>query len=108
MSEKREQWFISDELKKEYIDTLLPELKLLRAKANVSQDDLAKILSISRQTYCQIENGNKEMSWSIYLSLISFFNAIEETSKLLTLLNIYPNQFFEQIIKKSKETKIRL
>ena len=36
----------------QYIDALIPELKLLTAKANISQDDLASILSISRQTYC--------------------------------------------------------
>lgn len=83
--------------KKEYIEALLPELKLLRAKTNISQDDLASILSISRQTYCQIENGNKDMSWNIYLSLIFFFDSLEEISKLISLLGIYPHQFVEQI-----------
>lgn len=90
-------------LKKDYIVALIPELKLLRAKVNISQDDLAKILSISRQTYCQIENGNKEMSWNIYLSLIFFFESIEETSKLISLLGIYPKEFMNQIKMKSQE-----
>ncbi|RHU42076.1 helix-turn-helix domain-containing protein [Clostridium sp. TF11-13AC] len=62
MTGTKGQWFISDDTKTECITALVPELKLLRAKANISQDDLAKILSISRQTYCQIENGNKDMS----------------------------------------------
>lgn len=97
MSEAREQWSISNDIKKEYIDALVPELKLLRAKTNISQDDLAGILSISRQTYCQIENGNKEMSWNIYLSLIFFFDSLEETSRLILLLGIYPRQFVDQI-----------
>lgn len=97
MTETREQWSISNETKQEYIDALTPELKLLRAKANISQDDLARILGISRQTFCQIENGNKAMSWSIYLSLIFFFDSIEETSKLLFLLGLYPKDFVEQI-----------
>ena len=70
MIETRERWAISNDVKKEYIDALIPELKLLRAKANISQDDLAGILCISRQSYCQIENGNKAMPWNIYLSLI--------------------------------------
>lgn len=99
----KEQWSISDNVKKDYIAALIPELKLLRAKANISQDDLAKILSISRQTYCQIENGNKEMSWNIYLSLIFFFESIEETSKLISLLGIYPKEFVNQIKMKSQE-----
>ena len=77
MAERKELWSVSNDVKKEYIDALVPELKLLRAKADISQDDLASILSISRQTYCQIENGNKDMSWNIYLSLIFFFDSIE-------------------------------
>jgi len=97
------QWFISDDTKKECIAALVPELKLLRAKANISQDDLAKILSISRQTYCQIENGNKDMSWNVYLSLILFFESIEETSKLISLFEIYPEEFVRQFRVNSQE-----
>ncbi len=103
MAETREQWSISNEEKKEYIDALIPELKLLRAKASISQDDLAGIISISRQTYCEIENGNKEMSWNIYLSLIFFFESIEETAKLISLLGIYPKAFVDQIKMRAQE-----
>lgn len=99
----KEQWSISSAVKKEYINALVPELKLLRAKASISQDDLAYVLSISRQTYCQIENGNKEMSWNIYLSLIFFFDSIDETSKLLELLKIYPGEFVERIKQTANE-----
>lgn len=97
MAGRKELWSVSNDVKKEYIDALVPELKLLRAKAKISQDDLASILSVSRQTYCQIENGNKDMSWNIYLSLIFFFDSIEETSKLISLLGIYPSQFVDKI-----------
>ena len=96
MAGTKGQWFISDDTKKECITALVSELKVLRAKANISQDDLAKILSISRQTYCQIENGNKDMSWNIYLSLIFFFESLEETSKLISLFGIYPEEFVRQ------------
>lgn len=97
MAGRKELWSVSNDVKKEYIDALVPELKLLRAKAKISQDDLTSILSVSRQTYCQIENGNKDMSWNIYLSLIFFFDSIEETSKLISLLGIYPSQFVDKI-----------
>ena len=97
MAGRKELWSVSNDEKKEYIDALVPELKLLRAKAKISQDDLASILSVSRQTYCRIENGNKDMSWNIYLSLIFFFDSIEETSKLISLLGIYPSQFVDKI-----------
>ena len=87
MTGTKGQWFISDDTKKECITALVSELKVLRAKANISQDDLAKILSISRQTYCQIENGNKD---------IFFFESLEETSKLISLFGIYPEEFVRQ------------
>ena len=96
MTGAKGQWFMSDDTKEECITALVSELKVLRAKANISQDDLAKILSISRQTYCQIENGNKDMSWNIYLSLIFFFESLEETSKLISLFGIYPEEFVRQ------------
>lgn len=106
MSGRKELWSVSSDVKKEYIDALVPELKLLRAKANISQDDLASILSISRQTYCQIENGNREMSWNVYLSLIFFFDSLEETSKLVSLLGIYPHQFIDQIKRSAQERQM--
>lgn len=48
MTGTKGRWFISDDTKRKCISALVPELKLLRAKANISQDDLARILSISR------------------------------------------------------------
>lgn len=39
----------------------------------------------------------KDISWNIYLSLIFFYDSLEETPKLLSLLGIYWKQFVEQI-----------
>lgn len=36
MVERKELWSVSNDVKKEYSDALVPELKLLRAKANIS------------------------------------------------------------------------
>lgn len=105
MTGTKGRWFISDDTKRKCISALVPELKLLRAKANISQDDLARILSISRQTYCQIENGNKDLSWNVYLSLIFFFESIEETSKLISLFEIYPEEFVRQFRVKSQKNQ---
>lgn len=91
------RWNISCDQRKQLTDTLVSDLKLLRVKANITQDDLAGVIGISRQFYCQIENGNKEMPWNIYLSLIFFFNVVEETSKLLHTLGVYPDDFVKQI-----------
>ena len=97
MTTSQERWNITDEQRDKLISGLVPELKTLRVKANITQDDLAKVIGLSRQTYCQIENGNKGMSWNVYLSLIFFFRSIEETSKLMDALGVYPTDLVEQI-----------
>lgn len=91
------RWSITDEQKKRLTSTLVSDLKLLRAKANITQDDLAGVIGISRQSYCQIENGNKEMPWNIYLSLIFLFSVVKDTSKLIHTLGVYPDDFIKQV-----------
>lgn len=95
MADVKERWDISKECKDELIQKLTPELKLLRVRADITQEKLSNIIGLSRQTYSQIETGNKLMTWNTYLSLIFFFNSIEETSKLLNALDIYPDEFSE-------------
>lgn len=97
MASIQTRWNITDEQKRILQKKLVSELKLLRAKANITQDDIAGVIGISRQSYCQIENGNKEMPWNIYLSLIFFFSVIKDTSKLLHTLGVYPDDFIKQV-----------
>lgn len=73
------------------ISELTSELSILRVKAKITQEELAGAIGISRQTYSQIECGKTKMSWSTYLSLLFYYSTNESTSKLLEVLNIYPN-----------------
>ena len=95
MAVVKERWEISKERKDELIQMLSRELKFLRVKADVTQEKLANIIGVSRQTYSQIETGSKLMTWNTYLSLIFFFNSVDETSKLLSVLGVYPKEFGE-------------
>lgn len=45
------------------------------------------------------------MSWNVYLSLIFFFESIEETSKLISLFEIYPEEFVRQFRVKSQKNQ---
>jgi len=36
------------------------------------------------------------MSWSIYLSLIFFYNTVDKTSQMIRELGVYPTQLAEQ------------
>ena len=96
MDDVKERWDISKERKDELIQKLTLELKLLRVRANMTQEKLANIIGLSRQTYSQIETGSKLMTWNTYLSLIFFYNSVDETSKLLNALDVYPDEFSEK------------
>lgn len=60
------------------------ELPVLRAKAQVSQEELAKKIGISRQTYSSLETGKREMSWTTFLALIAYFQNNENTNKMIS------------------------
>lgn len=56
-------YFVYDQIKKEeLIRSLTDQLTVLRTKAEVSQEQLALVIGISRQTYSTIETKKKQMS----------------------------------------------
>ena len=89
-------WELSQSQKNEYIEKLTTKLAALRAHADISQEDLANILGTSRQTYCSIESKKRAMPWNTYLSLIFFYDAVEETSQMIRDIGAYPSQLVEQ------------
>lgn len=64
-------------------ELLRNEMPVLRAKARVSQGEIADKIGISRQTYSSIETGKREMSWTTFLALISYFQNNESTRQML-------------------------
>ena len=49
-------------------------LKDLRATKHLSQNDLAKALSVSRQTINSIENGKFDPSLTLAIKMTQYFN----------------------------------
>ena len=86
----QEKWMISNQYKKTSIDILLDNLAPLRARIGITQEEIANIIGISRQTYYAIENRVREMSWTIYLAIVFFFDSVTQTSEMLRELRIYP------------------
>ena len=64
-------------------------LPMLRSKLNLSQEELANLLGVTRQTISSLENGQRKMTWSVFLALILIFFLNEPTKRLLVALNIY-------------------
>ena len=69
--------------KKEVIEIMTETLPILRAAIGISQADISEYIGVSRQTYCAMEQGKREMSWSNFLSLFLFFYANEKTKVLM-------------------------
>lgn len=90
----REKWFISGKYKSTSIVVLQENLSALRAKADISQEELSNIIGVSRQTFSAIESGKRAMSWCVYLSLVFFFHEIESTRDMIDGLNVFPADLF--------------
>lgn len=88
---------LSTEQKEGYILRLTNELAMLRAKANITQENLANLIGVSRQTYSSIESKKKKMSWNTYLSLIFIYDSMPETSPIIRKLEIRPVALMEHL-----------
>jgi DNA-binding XRE family transcriptional regulator len=71
------------ENRNELREILRGELPVLRAKAKVSQEDISKMLGISRQTYNSYETGKRIIPMVTLLALIAFFQNNENTKNML-------------------------
>ncbi len=86
------KWLLTDAEKDEFIATLTPNLPALRTHAEISQEELANLIGVSRQTYSAIERKVRRMSWSTYLSLVLFFDHNQKTHKMLRMLSLFPKE----------------
>lgn len=84
------KWLITSQYKETSIAILQENLSALRAKAAITQEELANLIGVSRQTYYGIETGKREMSWTIYIALIFFFHSLNSTKEMIDELKIYP------------------
>lgn len=65
---------------------------MLRAKLGLTQEEICKLVGVSRQTIVQAEKNSK-LSWGNYLSLVFLFTKNKETKELMDFLDIYPKEF---------------
>ena len=86
----QEKWQISEDYKKTSIEILMDNLASLRARIGITQEELANIIGVSRQTYYSFETGKRDMTWTTYLAILFFFESIKETSEMIRELRIYP------------------
>ncbi len=88
----KEGCLIDDRYKENCIEILTENLAPLRAKAGMTQEEIANIIGVSRQTYYSIETRKRSMSWLIYLSLILLYDTNVNTHSMIRDLNAYPTE----------------
>lgn len=86
------KWLLTDAEKDKFIATMTPNLPALRTQAGISQEELANLIGVSRQTYSAMERKVRRMSWSTYLSLVLFFDHNQKTHKMLRMLHLFPQE----------------
>ena len=62
--------------------SVLQRLRLVRRARGISQSELARLIGISQNAYCRIENGQRELSLQRYLAMAA-------------VLDIPPNQLLD-------------
>lgn len=97
---------LDDSRKEELIDTLTGELRVLRAKARVSQQDIADRMGVSRQTYGMIETEKQRMTWNHFMALLLLFRSNEGTAEIIDRIGAYPPEL-ERYIKLSCDSNKR-
>lgn len=90
--ESTSKWLLTDAEKNGFIATLTPHLAILRTKAAISQEEIANLIGVSRQTYSAIERGIRIMSWNTYLSLVLFYDHNQKTHQLMRQLSLFPTE----------------
>ena len=84
--------------RKRLIALLTNELSVLRAKIGISQEELAKRIGISRQTYSLIETKKQPMSWLTFMGLLAFFENNERSLSQLSAIGFFNEQDFIECI----------
>ena len=79
------------------INNMAENLPVLRKKLGMTQDELAGMVGVSRSTLASIEGKKRNMTWSMFLSLLLVFTKNKETDKLLSAMEIYTDEFNEFI-----------
>lgn len=83
---------LEERVKKECIDNMTNNLCALRTMLHLSQADLAALIGVARSTIVYIENKQRKMTWSTFLSLLFVFSQNKETKELLKFFEIYPDK----------------
>ena len=99
-------YMIDEATKNKAVENMTKSIVALRTMMGVTQEELADLIGVTRQTMYAYESKKRTMPWNIYLALLFVFENCETVCPLLKALEIYPDglySIFEQINKRNTE-----
>lgn len=78
--------------KEELIDKFIYELPILRARIDMTQDEISEIAGLSRQTYSALETRRRKMTWSSFMALLFVFYFNPVTRDEIENAGIFPDE----------------
>ena len=99
---------LSNERKKQYCQKLARSLPVLRARLEITQEELSTRLGVSRTTLACIESGKKEMSWIAFIALSMLFLKNKKSEIVFKSLNIFDKELIDFLMFEDKDKSISL
>lgn len=76
--------------REELIDRFIYELPVLRARIDMTQDEISEIAGLSRQTYSALETRKRKMTWSNFMALLFVFYVNPVTREEIEKIGVFP------------------
>ena len=78
--------------KEELIDKFIYELPILRARIDMTQDEISEIAGLSRQTFSALETRKRKMTWSNFMTLLFVFHFNPATHDAVEKAGLFPEE----------------
>ncbi len=78
--------------KEDLIERLVHELPILRARVDMTQDEVGEMAGLSRQTYSALETRKRRMTWSNFMALLFVFYYNPVTREEIENKGVFPEE----------------
>ena len=84
---------LTDQINREkLVEKFVYELPILRARIDMTQDEISEIAGLSRQTYSALERRKRKMTWSNYMSLLFVYYFNPATREAVESAGVFPDE----------------
>lgn len=77
----------------EYSEKMVEYMPVLRTAAQLTQNQLAKRLAVTRATIINIENKKRPLQFHMYLAMILIFMQYQNSNELIKRLYLFDKEF---------------